>query len=442
MDFGPYRLTRLLGRGGMAEVWRARPLDGGAAIAVKRILPHLCDELPVVELFLSEARLAARLTHPNLVRTFSAGLLDGRPYIAMELLDGVDLLGLVRASPGRLPVAFSLSVIRDLCRALAYVHSLTDDEGRPLGLIHRDISHSNVMVQRDGTVKLLDFGIAKAALLSRMSRTRTGDLKGKLGYLAPEVIGGGRYDHRADLFAVGVVLYELLVNRRLFDAADEGAVLWLNLHCEVAPPSTVNPALPPALDAIVLRALARDPAQRYADAAELGRDLDGVLAAQPWTAADTAALVRARIAPPAPERDDAVPARRRRRVALGAAAVATLAAALAWLVLARPPAATVPSASPFDPGDPWTTPAATLSSNELRVPLPTVEPVAAPPARARPEPPRPERPRAELRAADSADGAPVLRRGPTPSPRPKRRHANEVDMVVGQSGLLNPYRRK
>ena len=294
--FGPYRLSRLLGRGGMAEVWRATLEGERSELAVKRILPHLCDELPVVELFLSEARLAQRLQHPNLVRTLAAGLVGDQPYIAMELLDGVDLRSLLSGGPSPLPIGFCLSVVRDLCRALAYVHTLTSENGRPLGLIHRDISHSNVMVERDGTVKLLDFGVAKAALLSRGTRTRTGELKGKLGYLAPEVILGAPYDHRADLFAVGVMLHELLTGQKLFEAGDQGAVLWLNMQCATPAPSVKRPELTPRIDNIVLRALDRDPDRRFTSASELGRALDAIPDTQRWTRADTVALLLARAA--------------------------------------------------------------------------------------------------------------------------------------------------
>jgi hypothetical protein len=349
LPFGQYRLTSLLGRGGMAEVWRGLLLgpDGRATeLAVKRILPHLCDELPVVEMFLSEARIAMRLLHANLVRTYNVGLVKGQPYIAMELLDGADLGKLAR-DPAGLPIGFVLAVVRDVCGALAYVHSLGDDHGRPLGLIHRDITPSNVMVQRDGTVKLLDFGIAKAAQAGGMPRTDIGQLKGKLGYLAPEMIHQGRYDQRADLFAVGVVLWELLVQRRLFEATDEGVRLWLNARCDVPAPSTLRRAIRPALDALVLRAVARDPDARYQDAATLARDLEALLAAEPWSRADSVALMRERAPRSSATAAAATPSsqlRRRRRwpvVSAGVALAVMLAAlSLAWGLLrphASPP---------------------------------------------------------------------------------------------------------
>jgi eukaryotic-like serine/threonine-protein kinase len=440
-NFGPYRLLQLIGRGGMAEVWRACVGgDEAATLAIKRILPHLCDELPVVEMFLSEARLAMRLRHPNLVATLNAGLLGGQPYIAMELVDGVDLRALLRARPEPLPVSFCVSVVRDLCRALAYVHTLADDDGRALGLIHRDVSHSNVMVQRDGTVKLLDFGVAKAAQLSRMARTRTGEIKGKLGYLAPEVIQAGGYDHRADLFAAGVVLYELLANGRLFEAPDEGALLWLNIQCVVPPPSQRRPEVSPALDAIVRRALARDSEERYGSGEELARDLDALLGEAGWSVADTRALLRERA--PAPTVDGTVPMQAAQRsgthrrwrasaIVIALAIAATLAGG-AWLARVRwrandaAPSAAALAAHPstvrgvtIGPSDPWRPSADTLSSAELTLVLPPA-------------------PATDVAAPSVAAPRAVSRKTAKPA-RTHQRRAQEVDMVLEQRGLLNPY---
>ena len=301
--FGSYRLLRLLGVGGMAEVWSGEELTGdgraGRPVAVKRILPHLCDDLAIVEMFLSEARLATLLKHPNIVRAYEVGILQRQPFIAMELVSGIDLRRLSAASPAMLPIGFCLSTAIQICEALAYVHALRDRDGSALGLIHRDISHSNVMLTRSGgVVKLLDFGVAKAGLSSGLQRTRTGELKGKLGYMAPELLKEERYDHRADLFSVGVVLWELLTLQRLFKASTEASMLMMNLACQVSAPSQLRPELPAALDGIVLRALAADPERRYGNAAEMAEACKALAREHRWTTAETVALIDARL--PAP----------------------------------------------------------------------------------------------------------------------------------------------
>jgi hypothetical protein len=444
--FGPYRLISLIGRGGMAEVWRGLVLadDGtSSAVAVKRILPHLCDELAVVEMFLSEARIAMQLVHPNLVRTHNAGLVKGQPFIAMELLEGADLWTLSRSS-AELPVGLVLAIVRDVCAALVYLHSFCDGDGQPLGLIHRDISPANVIVQRDGSVKLLDFGIVKAGLAGGVPRTEIGQIKGKLGYVAPEMLRHGRYDQRADLFAVGVVLWELLTRRRLFEASDESLRLWLNAQCEVAPPSTWRPQLSPALDALVLRALARDPDQRYPSAAALAHELDERLAAEPWSTADTIAWMRAhapaaRATPPPADWQLAPPARARRRWPLvaGAALAVTLAGAA---TVVRAPGLHASAPAPSAPSPP----------SPSSVPLPGVVVSAAGDAWARP---------GGLRAIASSDvtltsaaplppAAVAARAKATPTAKPRHgattsshkvAHRDELDKVIGQTGLIDVY---
>jgi eukaryotic-like serine/threonine-protein kinase len=306
--FGGYRLVRMLGCGGMAEVWSGEEV-GGRPVALKRILPHLCDDLAIVEMFLSEARLATLLKHPNVVRTYEVGILQRQPFIAMELVSGVDLRKLSAASTDPLPIGFCLAVAIQICDALAYVHAARDRDGSALGLIHRDISHSNIMLTRQGGVaKLLDFGVAKAALTSGLQRTRTGELKGKLGYMAPELLKEERYDHRADLFSVGVVLYELLVLQRLFKASTEASMLMMNLRCDVSAPSKLRPELTAALDGVVLRALSADPERRYGNAGEMADALRALARDYRWTAAQTVALIAARMPTQAEALEPTVPA--------------------------------------------------------------------------------------------------------------------------------------
>jgi serine/threonine-protein kinase len=293
--FGRYQLIHPLGRGGMAEVWMARAHalgDAGGNLALKRMLPELCNLQRLRERFLAEAKLALRLRHRNLLRALDAGEVDGQQYIAMELIDGIDLRELLRARRRWLPVPCCAFIALEVCNALAYAHALTDERGTALKLVHRDVSLSNVMVERAGSVKLLDFGVAKRVGAKTTTDTLPGTFVGKPGYFAPEQLAGGEYDHRADIFAVGVVLHEMLTGRRLFKGPDEETTIKLNQTCEVLGPSRLNPQVSPRLDQITLRALARDPETRYGSAAELAADLTRVLEQYNWRQLETAGLVR------------------------------------------------------------------------------------------------------------------------------------------------------
>ena len=279
---GNYRLDERLGRGGMAEVWRAT-LVGSAGferqLAVKRIRSHLADDPQFVQMFLSEARLTARLHHPNIVQVVELGESDGEYFIAMELVRGHDLQRVSRwlARRGSMQPGFAAFVVLEIARALSYAHTLTDDRGRPLGLIHRDVSPSNVMLGLDGAVKLLDFGIAKAVAASSDVQTRSGVLKGKLGYFSPEQVRGETPDQRADQFAAGVVLHELCTGRALFRRDSDAETLALVMQAEAGPPSGSNADIPPALDAVCLRALARDPNDRFPDCRALVEALEPIV---------------------------------------------------------------------------------------------------------------------------------------------------------------------
>jgi serine/threonine-protein kinase len=294
--FGRYEPLRLLGHGGMADVWSAAwhsPSGERVLVALKRILPHLCHDPAVVRMFAHEARLSMRLAQRNIVRTLDVGEVSGQPYIALELLDGVDLRQILRSPRNRPSLGFALWVVHELCAALAYAHRLTDERGHPLGVVHRDVSPSNVMLEYDGSIKLLDFGIAKALGDASTEATQYGVVKGKIGYLAPEVLGGAPFDHRADLFALGVILHELLTHQRLFVGDHQQAALARNRACQVAPPSAVNPEVPLQVDEIAERALARDPNHRYASAEDMFAALTRALERWPWSRAQTAALVQA-----------------------------------------------------------------------------------------------------------------------------------------------------
>jgi len=299
IPFGKYQLLERLGRGGMAEVWKAKalgPMGYARKLVVKRILPELaCDE-EFVRMFVEEARLSASLNHRNIVQVYEFGEVGGEYYLAMEWVHGRDLNTLLRAMKERdapPPVELAVYVAREVCRALAYAHALTDEDGRPLRLIHRDVSPSNVMVGFDGSVKLLDFGIAKALALASENRTQVGVLKGKFGYMAPEQVDGeGEVDHRADLFVAGIVLWEMLTLRRLFKGANHAQTIGMVRKANVLPPSAFNPAVPPELDAACMRALARARCDRFGDCGEMAEALDDFVHRSKFGASGAARAMR------------------------------------------------------------------------------------------------------------------------------------------------------
>ncbi|MCA9677148.1 MAG: serine/threonine protein kinase, partial [Myxococcales bacterium] len=269
--FGPYLVHERLGAGGMATVHRAikTGIEGfERPVALKRLLDQYVGDQEFVRSFIREARLASRLNHVNIAQTYDLGRVDQTYYIAMELIDGTDLRHVLRHaahSVGPLPVPLVLSVLIQTCDALDYAHTFKDETGRPLGIVHRDISPSNLIVGRDGVVKIIDFGIAKAS--SATLFTATGTLKGKFSYLAPEALDG-KVDARSDLFAAGVVAWELLTARPLFRGATDFDTLEQVKRMAIPPPSSINAAVSPEVDASIMGALARDPAQRWQSAAQ------------------------------------------------------------------------------------------------------------------------------------------------------------------------------
>jgi serine/threonine-protein kinase len=288
IQLGPYLLRRRLCTGGMASVWTATDSDG-RTLVVKRILPALAADAEFVAMFDREATLSARLSHPNIVRVLDHGDYEGERYLAMEHLHGRDLSTVMCELVKRGTPAPGLGAFVGLqaARALAYVHAVTGDDGAPLHLVHRDISLSNVMLGFDGGVKLLDFGVAKALAVDLTQRTQVGVLKGKWAYLAPEQLDGDNVDQRADIFALGIVLWEMLTGRRLFKAATGLQTLEKVRAAHVLPPSAINPAVPPALDAIVLKALAKAPCDRFQSTQKMADALERVVAALRY---DTPAL--------------------------------------------------------------------------------------------------------------------------------------------------------
>lgn len=286
--FGRYGLLERINAGGMAEIFRARPFypsDPARSLVIKRILPHLAEDREFVTMFVDEARITAQLSHPNICQLYELGRLDDTFYIVMEYIAGQDLLALVngyRRLRSFLPPAQVAFIVAEICAGLDYAHAKRDSDGEPLGVVHRDISPQNILIGYDGAVKVIDFGIARASV--RRQQTEVGVLKGKFGYMSPEQIRGEDIDNRADIFATGVLLWEMLTARRLFYTKNEYEIVDRVLHMEVAPPSSINPKVPPALDAIVARALDRDKDRRYSRASELREALLAWLATEtPYT---------------------------------------------------------------------------------------------------------------------------------------------------------------
>jgi len=297
--FGQYEILERIASGGMAELFRAR-LSGVEGfqkiVAIKKILPHIAGDEEFVTMFADEAKLAAQLSHPNIVHIFDLGKIEGGGYfIAMEHVEGRDLrsiLHLVREAGLKFPVPLAVWIASRVASALDYAHRRRGDDGRDLHVVHRDVSPPNILVSTDGDIKLCDFGIAKAA--SKVSRTESGALKGKVPYMSPEQAWGKDVDLRSDIYSLGSVLFEMLTGRKLFSGDSDLGVLEKVRAGEVVKPSSLNADVPPALDAAVLRALAREPGGRYASAADLLRDLEAVLRTyeRPPSSRDLAVFIR------------------------------------------------------------------------------------------------------------------------------------------------------
>ncbi|MDB4965287.1 MAG: serine/threonine protein kinase [Myxococcales bacterium] len=286
-DFGRYRIIRTLAFGGMAQILLAEDPRAQRLIVIKRILPHYATNPEFVQFFIHEGRLGQRLRHPNLVETLEAGQVGDACYIALEYLRGQPAIELLRqAARARieLPLGAAVRIVADAARGLHHAHIAVDNEGKPLGVVHRDVTPHNLFLCSDGRTKVLDFGIAKAA--SQLHQTRTGTIKGKFAYLAPEQIRGEPIDRRVDVFALGIVLHELLTLRPLFRGANDAETLNRVLTLDVPAPEYVRRGVPPGLGAVALRALQRDrdrrlpSAQALADSIEAVAEAEGIDASQ------------------------------------------------------------------------------------------------------------------------------------------------------------------
>lgn len=283
-QFGKYTLLRRMAVGGMAELYLAlmRGVAGFEKVVVlKRILPQMTQDPDFVEMLLTEARIAATLSHPNIAQTFDVGQHDGTYFIAMEHVHGDDIRGIVRQMKKRghreFPLEHAIEIIIGVCKGLSYAHEKRDFDGSPLEIVHRDISPQNVVVGFSGDAKIVDFGIAKShskAKLTRSEDTETGKIKGKIAYMSPEQALGQDVDTRSDIFAAGILLYELTTGRRLFRASSDYETLKLICEQDAPRPSEVRAGYSPELERIVMKALARKKTERYQTAREMQVDLE------------------------------------------------------------------------------------------------------------------------------------------------------------------------
>ncbi|MBK7862316.1 MAG: serine/threonine protein kinase [Archangiaceae bacterium] len=364
--FGPFVLKRRLGSGGMAQVWEAVPDEGGAPVALKYMLGDASRSR-----FLAEMKLSAGLRHPHVVEVFRSGIDEGHPWIAMELLHGATLAELRRRETGPWPAGLVLELARQLLEGLEAVHAL--------GVVHRDVKPSNVFLTRDGTLRLIDLGIALASDGER-TRTESGAMVGSVRYASPEQVRGEALDARTDLYAVGLILFELLSGRRAFDQPTDLAVMSALMFLPSPRLAGAAPSVSPELDEVVWGAMQRDPARRPGTARELREQLERVALSPRWSAADVAQWLQrlpeppadspsgstpsldaepvntGTVAPrasalpapePAPEPARAVTPRRRRRVAVALSALAVVAlaaggAAVAFRAQPPPPASEAP----------------------------------------------------------------------------------------------------
>ncbi|MEJ7603653.1 MAG: serine/threonine-protein kinase, partial [Kofleriaceae bacterium] len=275
--FGKYFLLERINVGGMAEVFRAKAfgVEGfERLVAVKRILPNIAEDKEFIRMFIEEAKLAVQLNHANIAQIFDLGVVEGAYYIALEHVHGRDLRGIFdrcRQAGEAMPIAQACFAVMKVCEGLDYAHNKRDQAGKELALVHRDVSPQNVLISFEGEVKIIDFGIAKAA--GTGSKTQAGILKGKFGYMSPEQVRGLPVDRRSDVFSAGIILYELLTGERLFVGESDFSTLEKVRNVEILPPSTYNRKIPDGLEQIVLRALAKDVEDRFQNAIDLHDEL-------------------------------------------------------------------------------------------------------------------------------------------------------------------------
>ncbi len=285
--FGKYTLIDRIAVGGMAEIFLARQagLEGfEKTIVIKRIRPHLSKQSNFVKMFLNEAKLAAQLNHPNIVQIYDLGKIGESYFIAMEYIFGRDMRRIIPKADALgipFPMVYALKIASSVCEGLYYAHARTDLYGNALNIVHRDVTPENIFVSFDGTVKVLDFGIAKAA--NQIEQTRAGEIKGKLSYMSPEQCMGKALDNRSDLFSLGAVLYEWLTGFKLFTGDSEVAILKSITEGKIYAPSYFKADIPEGVEAILMKALEKDRDKRYQTAWEMQYDLDQFLSQYEFT---------------------------------------------------------------------------------------------------------------------------------------------------------------
>ncbi len=288
--FGKYTLIDRIAVGGMAEIFLAKQagVEGfEKLLALKKIRPHLSGHENFVGMFLNEAKLAALLTHPNIVQIYDLGRVGESFFIAMEYVSGRDMSRVVpkcAALQIPLPIEYALKIASSALEALYYAHNKTDASGNPLHIVHRDVTPENILVAYTGAVKIADFGIAKAtSQLDTRNETRAGEIKGKLSYMSPEQCMGKDIDHRSDIFSLGVVLYEWLTGFRLFSGDNDMAVMNNIIEGKIYPPSYFKGTIPEVIEMIIMKSLEKDRKKRYQSAWDMQFDIDSFLSSNEFT---------------------------------------------------------------------------------------------------------------------------------------------------------------
>ncbi|MGI5863837.1 MAG: protein kinase domain-containing protein [Myxococcales bacterium] len=285
--FGKYTLIDRIAVGGMAEIFLARQagLEGfEKTIVIKRIRPHLSNQKSFVKMFLNEAKLAAQLNHPNIVQIYDLGKIADAYFIAMEYIFGRDMRRIIPKADSMgipFPMVYALKIASSVCEGLFYAHQKCDLYGNALNIVHRDVTPENIFVSFDGTVKILDFGIAKAA--NQIEQTRAGEIKGKLSYMSPEQCMGKPLDSRSDIFSLGVVLYEWVTGFKLFTGDSEVAILKSITEGKIYAPSYFKADIPEAVERILMKALEKDREKRYQTAWDMQYDIDQFLSQYEFT---------------------------------------------------------------------------------------------------------------------------------------------------------------
>ena len=423
INFGQYLLLSKIATGGMAELFKAKRkgVEGFEKIlTIKKILPHMSDNEEFITMFIDEAKLAAQLSHHNICQIFDLGKIETSYYIAMEYVHGKDLRAVLKAARSKgktIPVDLAILITSKICSALDYAHRKRDANGQPLNLVHRDVSPQNILISYEGDVKLVDFGIAKAA--TKVHVTQHGALKGKLLYMSPEQAWGKSVDRKSDVFSVGVVLYEMLIGRPLFFDENDTEVTILDKvrEARIVPIRDVNQKVSPELEKIILKALKKNPEERYQVASEMQKDLDNLFYTEGFNATSASLATFARSLFPEEwglesGSKDTVQIDKEMSEAMKAALpAAAVRHETPPPVPAPPPAPAAakpaPAPPPPPPPAPPAQPAPPAPTQVLRAPHPVPEP--APKPRVEPEPekkqpaPKPAEPAAPAEAAGFRD---------------------------------------